>query len=430
MKKLSIVVFTIVIFIVSGCNNKIVDIPTLEEEVPVTVPEEPEVLPDEASSFILYYKLHQGQYEQEKYEPGTYVKFMDEPTVTDGYAFAVVVIDAYGDISSVYLDETYSSRILYKDSNGNIYTFVKSGDGVPKSYRLIDPNIDLADYPTSRTELTDDDLVVGTHDELIDQLQPLQANETKRYLNGDLRMYGGLSYTQQMKLLEDKIIEDQTVYGFELYKSRMKVKSYSLPDVNIDIKNHLQLVKDILDIDAKLSEGTELKSQMDYVKGIYYPGTYVGFSRRELDGSDLNLAISVISVDSYGTISGVYVDETTSSTLYEDTYSTKYALNQFYKLENESDLTWKEQSEIYSSYVVDNQHVENLEFYAVSALGKIFEAEYDDVYTETLYTDSIIDLSINVDLIVEATINAINCASEELEEVTAVVDDEVTEGNN
>ncbi len=71
-----------------------------------------------------------------KYRSGTYFNASVNANADNGHEFVITVIDDYGNIAGVHIDETCSNKIVYLDSGDNLYYHVKEKDG-PSSYRKI-----------------------------------------------------------------------------------------------------------------------------------------------------------------------------------------------------------------------------------------------------------------------------------------------------
>ena len=84
---------------------------------------------------------------ERKYEPGTYFKSVK---TAEGTLMALVVIDNYGRLSGIHLDNTSSMTKYYIDEAENkLYVYVEGiEDIIPNTYRLVDlakplPNISV-----------------------------------------------------------------------------------------------------------------------------------------------------------------------------------------------------------------------------------------------------------------------------------------------
>ena len=421
MKKLMILLLAMSALLLSACGNPIIEIP-LEvpegedvvfpidepepDDEPVVVDEEPE--PDTEPEVIIeiierFIDVPAEIEMMRKYTPGTYFSASDDVNPSGGYSFVVVVIDAYGDIAGVHIDETFSSRILYKDSNDVIYTFIE-GDGVsiPNTYRIVDKDLAYKNYPTVTDAITTDDLIQGIHSETIKLLVPVQVNETKFYLNGDLQMGGVIDYKSQINLIVEKIIQDNTTYGFNLYNSGDEAKTDSIAGVSITVSDYLSLVQNILDSDAKLTDETVLADKTNPSYGMYTQGTYIDYSDHELEDQSLNFGFGITVVDDFGVIAGIYLDETFDNKILEGSFSTKGIMKDVYGVSALGGFEWFEQSERLAMQIIDNQGIDGLNIYHLNVLDDKVSNTIKTSGEEELYTDSIAGVSVRIDRVSQA----------------------------
>lgn len=422
MKKLTISLLVALSFLLVACDNKIIEIPIEVPDGEVELPNETEdpvtedptetedpVGPNEPEVEIIteivekYIEVPAEVEMMRKYAPGTYFASTNDVNPSGGYSFVVVVIDAYGDIAGVHIDETFSSIVLYEGPAGDLYTYIE-GDGVsvPNTYRKVHKDMAYKNYPNSDDAITTDDLIEGIHNAVINRLTEVQVNETKNYLNGDLNLGGTVDFKSQIDLIVNKVMADNTTYGFNLYRSGSMIKTDSIAGVTISVDSYLDLIQGILDGDAALQETTILKSKDNPTFGVYTPGTYVEYSDRELDNGNLNFGFSVTVVDECGAIAGVYLDETFNNKIIDGTFSTKGIMQNSYGLSNESEYEWFEQMERLSEQIIYNQGIDGIHTFQRDVFGTETAVE---VFTEGLtqiYTDSIAGVSVRVDRVAQA----------------------------
>lgn len=428
MKKLITAFLLATVLLLTACDQGIVDIPIEvpdgeEVELPVdTTPEEeetPDENPTEPETVVeviteIVEKIVEVPAEVEmmrKYKPGTYFAATDDVNPSGGYSFVVVVIDGYGDIAGVHIDETFSSRILYVSPGNELYTYIE-GDGisVPNTYRLIDKDQAYKNYPVVTDAITTDDLIEGIHTEQIRVLEPVQVNETKGYINGDLNLGGAVQYKEQISLIVKKIIQDNTTYGFNLYESGNAVRTDSIAGVSIAVDHYLTLIQDILDNEAALKESTVLLDKANPTYGVYVPGTYINYSDRVIDDFNLNFGFSITVVDDYGTIAGVYMDETFNNKIIDGTFSTKGIMLNNYGVSSDGGLEWYEQMKKLSDQIIDNQGVDGLNVFGLTALGAKIDRSIATTGTQKLYTDSVAGVSVRIDRVAQSVKKSLNQA--------------------
>ncbi len=422
MKKMIISLLLGVAFLLVGCNKPLIEVPVNVpdgEDVtpPVTEPEpEPETPepveptePEKEVQIVIEYvdvfvEVPAEVEFERKYEPGTYFASSENINDNGGYSFVVVVIDSYGDIAGVHIDETYSSRLLYRDIEGDLYVYIE-GDSIsiPSSYRKIDKDLAYKNYPVITDAITTNDLIDGIHTSQIKALEEVQVNETKVFLNGDLNMGSDILFNDQLKMVEEKIMQDNTTYGFNLYRSGDTLRTDSVAGVSIAVSEYLELVQGILDIDAKLKTNTELLTRDNPVYGVYEPGTYVSYSDRVLIGEDLNFGVAITVVDDFGSIAGVYLDETANNKIFDGTYSTKGIMGDNFGLKSEeNEYEWYEQASRISDQIVNNQGVDGIQVYSDYVVSKSFLDEIETSGDAVYFTDAISGIDIRVDRLLQA----------------------------
>ncbi|XMB86633.1 hypothetical protein RJG79_02275 [Mycoplasmatota bacterium WC44] len=425
MKKLFIILSVLITsFILISCEGDIIVIPdNPDDKTPVDVPDEkdnpvtePETEkpddnptePEVITEYIEIIKEVPAEVEMmRKYKPGTYFNSNREVNGNGGYVYTVVVVDMYGDIAGIHIDETYSSIILYENTDGSLYLFVE-GDGktIPSSYRLIDKDLDYLQFPTNRDAITTDDLIVGIHSDKIKSLRNVQVNETKMVVNEQLDMGGRNTYREQINFIAKKIIEDNTTYGFNLYQSGNKVKTDSVAGVSIDVQEYLSLIQEILDGEARLAENDVLADITNPIYGTYEPGIYFNHSDRILTDGSLNYSTSLVVVDEFGVIAGVYLDATSPDKIVPGSFSTKWIMKEAYGLSSVDNTNeWYIQATQLAKQIVYNQGVEGIEFYSYDALSQKVDREIGlkvNGELKTLYTDDISGVSIRVDGIAQS----------------------------
>jgi|GEM_PF-6405610 len=412
MKKIYLIFTAVFIsLMLTACNDDtpVIDIPVEEVDDPVV--EDPQEEPDdddvtcepcEPVVVEVAVPVYIQPEMERKYKPGVYFETNQVANGNGGYSFAVVVIDAYGDIAGVYIDETYSSRKLYTDSE-NVYVYVEgNGETIPSSYRKIDINLEYSDYPTGDEAITTDDLIVGIHSDSIDELDILQVNESKYLLNGNLNMGGTYTYKNQIDMIANKIISDNTTYGFNLYNSGDLALTDSIAGVSIAVSEYLELVQTILNDKAVLTESDFLLSKEDPVYGMYETGSYINRSDRIVEDGAVNFDFSFIVVDDYGMISGCYLDGTSSDSIVEGGFSTKNIMGKTYGMSTlENTKEWNEQALLLATQVANNQGIKGISLYSIDATQTIVETELGDERQE-IYTDVVAGVTIRVDGMLQA----------------------------
>ncbi|XMB87434.1 hypothetical protein RJG79_06455 [Mycoplasmatota bacterium WC44] len=355
----------------------------VEVEVPVEVEVIKEVIVTETVTETIEVP---ADVENERfYKPGVY--FTNTEVSTDGtYTYAVVVVDAYGKIAGIMFDDTKSTSEFLINEDGDLYVYVE-GDGksVPNTYRAIDANIKIADYPTAVDAINADDLVVGIHQAEIAELEAIEAYETSRVL--------GEAWITETNALVDAIIADQSTYGVLTAKSGAEVTAINVDTdlTNVDVL--LGLVQDVLDGEAALTEEVVLATTP--VKGLYTPGFEFGITERKI-GSTVYYYTSFVVVDEFGRIAGVYNDATTADKTVEGANATKAILKEAYGMGAITGNTpWYLQAQGFSNAIVKNQ---GTDFVVLSDLEEGVTHQY---------TDQIAGTTIGVEGLVEATEDAL-----------------------
>lgn len=368
MKKLNVLI-TIVLLVVgiAACETSIVEIPieTIEPVVPVErdpqsngVDTTPEVIVEFVDRFI---DVPANLERQRQYLPGTYMLAESRPNNQNGYVFSVVVIDDYGRIAGVYIDQTLSTRNLFQSPEGDFYAFLAGNRvNIPDSYRQIQLSTPLINYPTTNDAIRSADLVVGVDREEITALTRVVVNETRQLTSNRVATLGQLTYQQQMQAVAKKIIEDNTTYGFNLIELDDVLTTNSIEGITEPLDVALFLVQSILDGPAKLPEATTLRKIDDPKYGVYQTGTYATFSPMAYVDSGLVHGLSVVVVDDFGRMTGVYLDEIVSSTARANIVASKQILKAAVGLSVSQPLEWYEQANLVSQQIVTNQGINGL----------------------------------------------------------------------
>ena len=366
MKKL--IIFTVSLFLLlslAACDTELVDIPINPDPVEEPVDEGPDVSvtpPVETDPL--------------RYQPGTYMAAEPTPNNQNGHVFVVVMIDDYGFISNVYIDQTISTRVLFVDPSGLVYTFVQGNNiNIPDSYRLISVSQPVSTYPTVDDAIRATDLVVGINNTEIRRLARTVVNETKQIGSDRVVVTSPLSYKEQMQLVADKVVQDNTTYGFNLINQNNIVTTTSIPNIDQPLDIPLFLIQSILDGPADLLSPTTLRSLDTPRYGEYQTGLYVEYSPAFLENGGINHAISLIGVDRFGRIYSSYIDETVGSTARTGVFSSKQILGDAFPV-TASDATWSRQANTLSQQIVFNQGIEGFTYQLVGALGNASNISY------------------------------------------------------
>jgi len=366
MKKLSIYIITLLLVVgLAACETGIVEIPVEPEEpvVPVAPDSEtsnnvdtsPEVIVEFVDRFI---EVPTEIERVRQYRPGTYMLAESRPNNQNGYIFAVVTIDDYGRIAGVYVDQTITTRNLFRSPEGLFYLFVPGNrSNIPDAYRLISLSTPVENYPTRNDAIRSTDLVVGIDTAAIRNLSRLTVNETKQMAAPRLPVNGTLDYQQQMRLVAEKIVADNTTYGFNLVELGDVLTTSSIDGITEALDVPLFLVQSILDGPARLSDGDELRSLSTPRYGVYHTGTYVEYSPTAYINNELIHGLSVVVVDAFGRLTGVHFDELVASTARESVVASKQILGRAAEVNSQA-TPWYEQANRLAQQVVLNQGID------------------------------------------------------------------------
>lgn len=423
MKKLIIVILTLFLLTsLTACDTNLVDIPINPEpeteivpQVPV-IPEEPqeeepevetitpEVTPEVIIEFIDRFIEVPAEVERlRRYQPGTYMAAEQSPNTQNGHVFVVVMVDDYGFISNVYIDQTISTRVLFVDPSGLVYTFVQGNNvNIPDSYRLIDVSQPVSSYPTVDDAIRATDLVVGIDNTLIRRLARTVVNETKQIGSDRITVNSPLSYRQQMQLIADKVVQDNTTYGFNLINQTNTITTTSIPDIDQAVDVPLFLIQSILDGPAALTSPNALRSLDSPRYGEYETGLYIEYSPAFIEDGKINHAISLIGVDRFGRINGSYLDETVTSTARTGFFSTKQILADAYPVSG-SQTNWATQATALAQQIVLNQGVEGFTYQQLGAFGTVQPAAFPFVSSLPVQITNLQGVSIPVNHLIQAT---------------------------
>ena len=366
MKKLTLIITSILLLVgLSACQQGIVEIPVLTEEPVVPVERDPETnesTPDVIVEYVDRFINIPAELErQRQYLPGTYMLAESRPNNQNGYVFAVVVIDDYGRIAGVYIDQTLTTRNLFRSPDGAYYTFITGNKiNIPDAYRRIDLSDSFLDYPTTNDAIRSKDLVVGVDSEEIQKLTRIVVNETKQLVSNRVAVVGRLSYQQQMQAVAKKILDDNTTYGFNLIDKDGVLITNSIAGITESMDVPLTLVQSILDGPAALPQGTVLRKLDNPLYGVYQQGTYANFSPLAYVDSGLVHGLSIVVVDEFGRMTGVYLDEITASTARANVVASKQILKTAVGLSNTQSLEWFEQANAVAQQIIQNQGIKGL----------------------------------------------------------------------
>lgn len=365
MKKLFILLTTVVLFLgLAACETGIVDIPVEIEEPVVPVEREPEpspgvnTAPEVIVEFVDRFVEVPAQVERvRRYQPGTYMLAESRPNNQNGYVFAVVTIDDYGRIAGVYIDQTITTRNLFRSNEGLFYVLVPGNRlNIPDAYRLISLSTPVEDYPTKDDAIRSSDLVVGIDTNAIRSLTRLPVNETKQMAASRLNQNGALNYQEQMQRVAQKIVDDNTTYGFNLVERNGVLTTSSIEGITEALDVPLFLVQSILDGPARLNETPSLRLDSNPRFGAYHPGTFVEFSPTAYVNNELVHGVSIVVVDAFGRVAGVYLDELVASTARTNVVASKQILKEAVGGNNQS-LAWYEQANRLANQIVLNQGI-------------------------------------------------------------------------
>jgi hypothetical protein len=368
MKKL-LLLATIVLLAVGiyACESNIVEIPIETDEPVVPVEREPNTNGDDSTPDVIVefvdrvVSVPANVERQRRYAPGTYMLAESRPNNQNGYVFSVVVINDYGSIAGVYIDQTVSTRNLYRSVSGEFYTLVPGNQiNIPEAYRKVELTTPFEEYPTTNDAIRNDDLVVGIDSEAIRRLSRISVNETKQLVANKSNGSTGLNYQQQMQSVAQKIINDNTTYGINLVERNGVLTSSSIEGVTEALDVALSLVQSILDGPAKLPTGTILRSIDNPRYGVYQTGTYVTFSPLEFIDGGLVHGLSIIVVDDFGRMTGVYLDEIVPSTARSTVVASKQILKKAVGLSPSEPFEWFEQATLIARQIQLNQGIKGL----------------------------------------------------------------------
>ena len=424
MKKLIIV--TVALFLLlslAACDTELVDIPINPEsevepveevpEVPETPSVEvdpeietitPEVTPEVVIEYIDRFIEVPAEVERlRRYQPGTYMAAEPSPNNQNGHVFVVVMVDDYGFISNVYIDQTISTRVLFVDPSGLVYTFVQGNNiNIPDSYRLINVSQPVSSYPTVDDAIRATDLVVGIDNTPIRRLARTVVNETKQIGSDRVVVSSSLSYKEQMELVATKVVQDNTTYGFNLINQNNIVTTTSIANIDQPLDIPLFLIQSILDGPAALSSTDALRSLDAPRYGEYQTGLYVQYSPAFVENGGINHAISLIGVDRFGRIFSSYLDETVGSTARTGIFSTKQILGDVYPVSG-SDSTWSSQANTISQQVVFNQGINGFTYQLTGAFGSVSTITYPFTTSLPVQLSNLEGITIPVNYIIQAS---------------------------
>jgi hypothetical protein len=357
-------------------------------EVPVEVPVEVIVEVEVPVDVIVEVEVEvPAEVQNERfYKPGVY--FNNTEMNSEGfYTYAVVIVDAYGQIAGVMFDETVTESEFLTDGDGQLYVFIEgNGVNVPDTYRFIATDAEFSEYPKFSDAITADDLVVGIHAAKIAELTPLTAHES-RMVREDA------AWMANSELLADRIIADQSTYGITTMTSGAAVTATNVKDLtftNVDVL--MGLVQDILDGEAMLTEDTVLAATP--AMGLYAKNESVFTTTERLVSSKgVTYYVGFVATDMYGAIAGVYADTTYAA---GEGHGTKWILNEEYVVG--SGTTWRSQAEAFGAAVVANQGI--VAFDLTNEEGKAAGYAYADGKLnkgEHIYADQIAGATVGVE---------------------------------
>ena len=423
MKKLIILAVSLFLLLsLAACDTELVDIPINPDPIEEPVDEVPEVnetpevnidpevetsIPDITPEVIIEFidRFIEVPAEVERlrrYQPGTYMAAEPTPNTQDGHVFVVVMIDDYGFISNVYIDQTISTRVLFVDPAGLVYTFVQGNNvNIPDSYRLINVSQPISTYPTVDDAIRATDLVVGINNTEIRRLARTVVNETKQIGSDRISVTSPITYKEQMQLVADKVVQDNTTYGFNLINQNNIVTTTSIPNIDQPLDIPLFLIQSILDGPADLLPTTALRSLDTPRYGEYQPGMYVEYSPAFVENGGINHAISLIGVDRFGRIFSSYLDETVGSTARTGVFSSKQILGDAFPVTG-SDLTWSRQANTLSQQLVFNQGIEGFTYQLLGALGNVSRIDYPFTTSLPVQVSNLSGINIPVNSIIQA----------------------------
>jgi hypothetical protein len=435
MKKLLLFTLTILTaFGLVACDSNIVDIPIDPEvETPAPVIEEPQVeepsvvTPEVVIEYIdRFIEVPANVERLRRYQPGTYTVAESSPNSQNGYVFAVVTVDDYGMISSVYIDQTISTRVLHQSPEGDFYVFVEgNGRTIPNSYRRIDPSLPITSYPTIDDAIRTSDLSVGIDNAQIRLLQRVAVNETKQIASSRIGVSSALSYAEQMRAVANKVVFDNTTYGFNLVNKGDIITTSSIEGIDQPLDVPLALIQSLLDGPAALTNPSLLSSRDRPNYGVYLPGTYIEYSTPFLDNGSLNHALSIVTVDRFGRIISTYLDETTPSVARSSVFATKKILGDVLKAPN-SDLSWTASVKSVEDQVVFNQGIDGFLYEEITSVGEVRPTLTPFTSTLPVVVSNIPQNTVAINHILLATrVNLTNASTSEFYDGVYLVQDPV-----
>lgn len=366
MKKLPLLLISIVlVFGIAACETSIVEIPVeIEEPLIPVVPVEPSVT-EPTSEVIIefvdrFIEVPAPLERLRRYQPGTYMLAESRPNNQNGYVFVVVTIDDYGRIAGVYIDQTITTRNLFMSPNGSFYVLVSGNNvNIPDAYRLIELSTPVEEYPGTNDAIRSADLVVGIDNQIIRDLVRMPVNETKQMVGSRLPQTNGLNYYKQMQLVAQKIVSDNTTYGFNLVDRNEVITTTSIPGVDVALDVPLFLVQSILDGPARLTNSDGLRSITNPRYGSYQQGVYIDYSPTSFQDGVLLHGLSVAVVDEFGYLTGLYLDEIIPSTARASIVASKQILKDALAVTNLSS-PWFEQANRLSRQIIRNQGINGI----------------------------------------------------------------------
>lgn len=377
MKKLSILLTTLLLLLgLVACDTGIVDIPVEIEEPVVPVEREPEPTPDVDTSpdviveFVDRFIEVPAQIERvRRFQPGTYMLAESRPNNQNGYVFVVVTIDDYGQIAGVYIDQTITTRNLFQSEAGLFYVLVPGNrSNIPDAYRLISLSTPVEDYPTKDDAIRSSDLVVGIDTNAIRALTRRPVNETKQMAASRLNANGALNYQEQMQRVAQKIVDDNTTYGFNLVERAGVLTTSSIEGITEALDVPLFLVQSILDGPARLTDTTVLRSESTPQYGTYLPGVYAEFSPTAFVNNELVHGMSIVVVDTFGRVTGVYLDELIASTARTNVVASKQILKEAVGGNGQTE-PWFQQANRLAKQIVANQGINGFSLVRLSTFA-------------------------------------------------------------
>ena len=423
MKKL--IILTVSLFLLlslAACDTELVDIPInpdpVEEpvdegpDVSVTPPVEtdpevetstPDISPEVIIEFIDRFIEVPAEVERlRRYQPGTYMAAEPTPNNQNGHVFVVVMIDDYGFISTVYIDQTISTRVLFVDPSGLVYTFVQGNNvNIPDSYRLISVSQPVSTYPTVDDAIRATDLVVGINNTEIRRLARTVVNETKQIGSDRVAVTSPLSYKEQMQQVANKVVQDNTTYGFNLINQNNLITTTSIPNIDQPLDIPLFLIQSILDGPAKIAETNALRSLDTPRYGEYQTGLYVEYSPAFVEDGKINHAISLLGVDRFGRIFASYLDETVASPARTGVFSSKQILGDAFPVSG-SDTKWAQQSTILSQQIIFNQGVRGFTYQQAGPFGVVTNVSYPFLSSLPVQLSNLPNVTLPVNYIIQA----------------------------